>query len=155
MLAGPKCPIKCKWHLQGWTGSVHLSVDESCACSPLSNQFDVTLLCRATNMPREALLNRPVRQGPPDPRAPRPKRPHRDYKKFQTTIKTHKMITYKDKFTKKRCKPIMTTTTKRYKTIKERQNNCKDKNRQMPNYQKRKENHQRDTNHHRDKNKQK
>lgn len=42
------------------------------------------------------------------------------------------MTTNRDKFTKKRCKPIMKTTTKRYKTIKERQkNNCKDKNNQL------------------------
>lgn len=67
MLAGPKCPIKCKWHLQGWTGSVHLSVDESCIRSPLSNQFDVTLLCCATAVPREALLNSPIGHRHHDP----------------------------------------------------------------------------------------
>lgn len=49
MLAGHKCPIKCKWHLQGWTGSVHLSVDESSSRSPLSDQFDVALLRCATS----------------------------------------------------------------------------------------------------------
>ncbi len=68
MLAGPKCPIKCKWHLQGWTGSVHLSVDESCTHSPMSNQFDVTLLCCATTMPMEALLNSLPDTGPESPR---------------------------------------------------------------------------------------
>lgn len=26
-LAYHKCPIKCKWHLQRWIGSLHLSVD--------------------------------------------------------------------------------------------------------------------------------
>lgn len=30
MPSASKCPIKCKWHLEGWTGSVHLSVDQSC-----------------------------------------------------------------------------------------------------------------------------
>lgn len=44
MLAASKCPIKCKWHLQGWTGSVHLSVDQSCTRSPSTSRFNVTLL---------------------------------------------------------------------------------------------------------------
>lgn len=44
MLAASKCPIKCKWHLQGWTGSVHLSVDQSCTRSTSTSQFIVTLL---------------------------------------------------------------------------------------------------------------
>lgn len=48
MLAGHKCPIKCNWHLQGWTGSVHLYVDESSTHSPMSDQFDV--VCCATTM---------------------------------------------------------------------------------------------------------
>lgn len=49
MLAGHKCPIKCKWHLRGWTGSVHLSVDENSIHFALSNQLDVA--CCAITAP--------------------------------------------------------------------------------------------------------
>lgn len=42
MLASHKCPIKCKWHLRGWTGSVHLSVDQSPTRSQ-PERFDIPL----------------------------------------------------------------------------------------------------------------
>lgn len=58
-LAGPKCPIKYMWHLKGWMGSVHLSVDESCARSLLSNHFVVTFLRRGASLFWAALPNGP------------------------------------------------------------------------------------------------
>lgn len=43
---------------------MHLSVDKGCTRSTLSNQFDVTLLCCATTMPVEELLDGPTGHRP-------------------------------------------------------------------------------------------
>lgn len=55
MLAASKCPIKCKWHLQGWTGSVHLSVDQSCTRSPSTSQLNVFFFVASTDQCQNTL----------------------------------------------------------------------------------------------------
>lgn len=55
------------WHLKGWTGSVHLSVDQSCARCRLDNHFGVALLRPGTSEFRVAFLNAPIRHVGLDP----------------------------------------------------------------------------------------